>query len=135
MHTMCTLLHLIAPYCTLFHLIAAFRAKSCVLIAPFGVQFHFHYTLSGRIHIIIAAYRARFTHPASQIITYWAMDRLEMTIRAPRGEEPTGTDAEACAYLYTAGLTAPMNHGQRNGVILPGISVKISLYRSIRTRW
>ena len=22
----------------------------------------------------------------------------------------TGTDAEACAYLHTAGLTAPMNH-------------------------
>ncbi len=22
----------------------------------------------------------------------------------------TGTDAEACAYLYTAGLTAPMDH-------------------------
>jgi hypothetical protein len=38
------------------------------------------------------------------------MDRLEMNIRASRGEEPTGTDAEACAYLYTAGLTAPMDH-------------------------
>ena len=39
------------------------------------------------------------------------MDRLEANIRASRGEEPTGTDAEACAYLYTAGLTAPMDHG------------------------
>ena len=38
------------------------------------------------------------------------MDRLEMSIRASRGEEETGTDAEACAYLYTAGLTAPMDH-------------------------
>ena len=38
------------------------------------------------------------------------MDRLEANIRASRGEEPTGTDAEACAYLYTAGLTAPMDH-------------------------
>lgn len=38
------------------------------------------------------------------------MERLEANIRASRGEEPTGTDAEACAYLYTAGLTAPMDH-------------------------
>ena len=38
------------------------------------------------------------------------MERLEMNIRASKGEEPTGTDAEACAYLYTAGLTAPMDH-------------------------
>jgi len=38
------------------------------------------------------------------------MDRLEANIRTSRGEEPTGTDAEACAYLYTAGLTAPMDH-------------------------
>jgi hypothetical protein len=38
------------------------------------------------------------------------MDRLEMGIRALRGEKETGTDAEACAYLYTAGLTAPMDH-------------------------
>ena len=38
------------------------------------------------------------------------MDRLEMGIRASRGEKETGTDAEACAYLYTAGLTAPMDH-------------------------
>jgi hypothetical protein len=38
------------------------------------------------------------------------MERLEANIRASRCEEPTGTDAEACAYLYTAGLTAPMDH-------------------------
>jgi hypothetical protein len=38
------------------------------------------------------------------------MERLEANVRASRGEEPTGTDAEACAYLYTAGLTAPMDH-------------------------
>jgi hypothetical protein len=38
------------------------------------------------------------------------MDRLEMSVKASRGEEETGTDAEACAYLYTAGLTAPMDH-------------------------
>ena len=38
------------------------------------------------------------------------LERLEMNIRASKGEEATGTDAEACAYLYTAGLTAPMGH-------------------------
>jgi hypothetical protein len=38
------------------------------------------------------------------------LERLEMNIRASRGEEPTGTDAETCAYLYTVGLTAPMGH-------------------------
>jgi hypothetical protein len=38
------------------------------------------------------------------------LERLEANIRASRGEESTGTDAEACAYLYTAGLTAPMDH-------------------------
>ena len=38
------------------------------------------------------------------------MERLEANIKASRGDEPTGTDAEACAYLYTAGLTAPMDH-------------------------
>ena len=38
------------------------------------------------------------------------MERLEVNIRASRGEELTGTDAEACAYLFTAGLTAPMDH-------------------------
>ena len=31
-------------------------------------------------------------------------------MRVLKGEEPTGTDAEACAYLYTAALTQPMNH-------------------------
>jgi len=38
------------------------------------------------------------------------LERLEMNMRALKGDEPTGTDAEACAYLYTAGLTAPMDH-------------------------
>jgi hypothetical protein len=38
------------------------------------------------------------------------LERLEMNIRAVRGEEMTGTDAEACAYLYTACLTQPMDH-------------------------
>jgi len=38
------------------------------------------------------------------------LERLEMNMRALKGEEMTGTDAEACAYLYTAALTAPMDH-------------------------
>jgi len=38
------------------------------------------------------------------------LERLEMNMRVLKGEEMTGTGAEACAYLYTAGLTAPMDH-------------------------
>ncbi|MBM3119915.1 MAG: hypothetical protein FJ006_10315 [Chloroflexi bacterium] len=38
------------------------------------------------------------------------LERLEMNMRELKGEEPTGTDAEACAYLYTAALTQPMDH-------------------------
>ena len=38
------------------------------------------------------------------------LERLEMNIKALKGEEMTGTDAEACTYLYTASLTAPMDH-------------------------
>ena len=38
------------------------------------------------------------------------MERLEMNMRALKGEEMTGTDAEACAYLYTVALTQPMDH-------------------------
>jgi len=37
------------------------------------------------------------------------LERLAMNVKALHGEEPTGTDAEACAYLYTASLTAPMD--------------------------
>ena len=33
-----------------------------------------------------------------------------MNMRTIKGDEATGTDAEACAYLYTAGLTAPVDH-------------------------
>lgn len=36
-------------------------------------------------------------------------ERLIENIKTLTGEEMTGTDAEALAYLYTAGLTAPMN--------------------------
>jgi len=38
------------------------------------------------------------------------MDRLVMNMRALKGEEMTGTDAEACAYLYTTSLTQPIDH-------------------------
>ena len=31
-------------------------------------------------------------------------------MRALKGEEMTATDAEACAYLYTAALTQPVDH-------------------------
>jgi hypothetical protein len=37
------------------------------------------------------------------------LERLVMNMRALKVEEITGTDAEACAYLYTASLTAPMD--------------------------
>jgi len=32
-----------------------------------------------------------------------------MNMKTLKGEEPTGTDAEACAYLYTACLTQPID--------------------------
>lgn len=38
------------------------------------------------------------------------LERLEMNMRELKGEDPIGTDAEACAYLYTASLTQPMGH-------------------------
>ena len=38
------------------------------------------------------------------------LERLEVNIKTSKGDEAVGTDAEACAYLYTAGLTAPMGH-------------------------
>ena len=38
------------------------------------------------------------------------LERLAVDMKALKGEEMTGTDAEACAYLYTAGLTQPMDH-------------------------
>jgi hypothetical protein len=38
------------------------------------------------------------------------LERLEMNMRELNGKEPTGTDAEACVYLYTAALTQPLDH-------------------------
>ncbi len=37
------------------------------------------------------------------------LERLIENMKALKGEPMTGTDAEACAYLYTASLTAPMD--------------------------
>ena len=38
------------------------------------------------------------------------LERLVMNMKALKGEEMTGTDAEACAYLNTTALTQPMGH-------------------------
>jgi len=37
------------------------------------------------------------------------LERLIENMKALKGEEMTGTDAEACAYLYTVSLTHPMD--------------------------
>ena len=38
------------------------------------------------------------------------LERLAMNMKALKGEERTGTDVEACAYLMTASLTQPLGH-------------------------
>jgi hypothetical protein len=38
------------------------------------------------------------------------LERLAVNMKALKGEEMTGTDAEACAYPYTASLTQAMGH-------------------------
>ena len=38
------------------------------------------------------------------------LERLAMNMRALKGEEMTGTDTEACAYLYTVSLTQPLDN-------------------------
>ena len=37
------------------------------------------------------------------------LERMIGNMKALKGEEPTGTDAEACAYLMTLSLTQPMD--------------------------
>ena len=37
------------------------------------------------------------------------MERMMGNMKVLKGEEPTGTDAEACAYLMTLSLTQPMD--------------------------
>ena len=44
------------------------------------------------------------------IKTAITLERLAMNMRALKGAEMTSTDAEACAYLYTASLTQPFDH-------------------------
>jgi len=38
------------------------------------------------------------------------LERLVMNMRLLKGEEPTGTDAEALAYMYPASLAFPLSH-------------------------
>jgi len=38
---------------------------------------------------------------------------MHYNMKTTKGEEPTGTGAEACAYLNTVSLTAPMDHDWR----------------------
>ncbi len=38
------------------------------------------------------------------------LERLTENMNTTNGEQPTGTDAEACAYLNTASLTVPMDN-------------------------
>ena len=38
------------------------------------------------------------------------LERLVMNMRSLKGEEPTGTDAEALAYMYPASLAFPLSH-------------------------
>ncbi len=38
------------------------------------------------------------------------LERLAMNVRALKGEEMTGTDAEALAYMYPASLAFPLDH-------------------------
>ncbi|NVM26667.1 MAG: hypothetical protein HWN70_12235 [Desulfobacterales bacterium] len=38
------------------------------------------------------------------------LERLTMNMRALKGEEMTGTDAEALAYMYPASLAFPLDH-------------------------
>jgi hypothetical protein len=37
------------------------------------------------------------------------LERLVENMKTPKGKQPTGTDAEACAYLNTASLTMPID--------------------------
>ncbi|MBA2084694.1 hypothetical protein DMTZ50_0499 [Dehalococcoides mccartyi] len=38
------------------------------------------------------------------------LERLTENMKSTKGGEPTGTDAEACAYLNTASMTMPMDN-------------------------
>ena len=42
------------------------------------------------------------------------LERLVMNMKALKSEDMTGTDAEACAYLYTAALSQPMSRDREH---------------------
>ena len=42
------------------------------------------------------------------------LERMMYNMKSLKGEEPTGTDAEACSYLMTASLTQPINNDWTN---------------------
>jgi len=42
--------------------------------------------------------------------TQITLERMVENMKALKGEEPTGTDAEACAYLMSASLSFPLPH-------------------------
>jgi len=62
---------------------------------------------SDPIFVFLGSWRDTLPEWLKNAIT---LERLAMNMRALKGEEPTGMDAEACAYLYTAALTQPMDH-------------------------
>ena len=64
------------------------------------------------------------------IKTSITLERLVENMKALKREMMTGTDAEACAYLYTACLTQPMNHDW--GQIYLYIATKV--YEKWRTK-
>ncbi len=64
------------------------------------------------------------------IKTSITLERMVENMKALKGEEMTGTDAEACAYLYTACLTAPPSHDW--GQIYLYIATKV--YEKWRTK-
>ena len=56
-----------------------------------------------------------FPSPWNQDIPDWVkgaitLERLVMNMKVLKGEEPTGTDAEALAYLMPAAMEAPLGH-------------------------
>ncbi len=64
------------------------------------------------------------------IKTSITLERLVENMKALKGEIMTGTDAEACAYLYTSCLTQPMDHDW--GQIYLYIATKV--YEKWRTK-
>ena len=52
------------------------------------------------------------------------MERMIGNMKVLKGEEPTGTDAEACAYLMTLSLTQPMD-GDWTEIQEFGIHIKL----------